>query len=124
MQKLVKYIKSPLEEENCEAIKLSGTILSVDNPETVDIFIYNGGINALASHFNDQTSIQKMKEVLWAISNISAGTNDQIRYLIKEEELISNLLKLIDCNSQSIKREVTVVFTNLFTTCTEQEIIL
>jgi len=101
MQKLVKYIKSPLEEENCEAIKLSGTILSVDNPETVDIFIYNGGINALASHFNDQ-----------------------IRYLIKDEELISNLLKLIDCNSQSIKREVTVVFTNLFITCTEQEIIL
>jgi hypothetical protein len=56
MQKLVKYIRSPLEEENSEAIKLSGTILSVENTETADIFIFNGGIKALASHLNDQTS--------------------------------------------------------------------
>ena len=53
MQKLVKYLKSPLEEENSEAIKLSGTILSVENTETADIFIFNGGIKALASHLND-----------------------------------------------------------------------
>jgi hypothetical protein len=53
MQKLVKYLKSPLEEENSEAIKLSGTILSVESPETVDIFIFNDGIKALASHLNN-----------------------------------------------------------------------
>jgi hypothetical protein len=53
MQKLVKYLKSPLEEENSEAIKLSGTILSVESQETVDFFIFNDGIKALASHLKN-----------------------------------------------------------------------
>ncbi len=44
MNKLVKYLKSPLDEENSEAVKLSGTILSVDSSEGVDLFIKNHGI--------------------------------------------------------------------------------
>lgn len=91
MQKLVKYLKSPLEEENAEAIKLTGTILSVESPETVDIFIFNDGIKALASHLHNQTSTSKIKEILWALSNISAGTNDQIRNILSNEELVTKV---------------------------------
>lgn len=75
-QKIVKYLKSPLEEESSEAIRLTGTILSADDNNSIDIFIFNDGINGLACHLNNQTSPLKIKEILWALSNIAAGTDE------------------------------------------------
>ena len=78
MKYLIEYLTSPLEEEMVPALRAIGNILSSTTPENIDLFLYEGGLSALDHLMVTDQSVQKMKEILWSCSNITAGTEDQI----------------------------------------------
>jgi hypothetical protein len=78
----MEYLKSPLIEEMTIALRCVGGILQADNTEIIDSLLFLGVLDALDNLINPDQSVHVMKEALWCISNITAGTENQIRTFI------------------------------------------
>jgi hypothetical protein len=74
MKILIQYLGSHLLEEMTPSLRAIGNILSSSNPENIDLFLFEGGLDSLNHLMIESQSIQIMKEVLWSCSNITAGT--------------------------------------------------
>ena len=47
MRMLIHYLGSSLEEEMTPALRAIGNVMSSSNPENIDLFLFEGGLNAL-----------------------------------------------------------------------------
>lgn len=57
-----------------------------------------------------------VSSVLWTLSNVAAGTYEQINALVDCEELWCKVLTLMSSPDVPVRREATLVVTNLLTT--------
>lgn len=63
-----------------------GSILSSFNPENIDLFIKYDGIPTLLECLKYQKTAKTQKMILWALSNLTAGTDKQIRAFLAVDE--------------------------------------
>jgi hypothetical protein len=117
---IIEYLGSPLSEEMTPAVRAVGNILSSSNPENIDIFLFEGGLNALNSILVESQSIQILKEILWSCSNITAGTEQQIQIFLNHNEILTKVFLLCNSTNLALKREAIYVITNIFTTSQDQ----
>lgn len=108
------------------ALQTIGNILSTENEKVVDHFIEVEGLEALYWILNNCFSTTKNKtEVLWCISNVTAGSKLQIMEFIFREDLRDLVInKMVDSNPIELRREAAFVFTNLFTVFDDDECML
>jgi hypothetical protein len=95
MQSIITYMNSPLEEEQKPALRCAGQILVSDNHENIDLFMFNGGLKALDSLLVPTQKDDTTKEILWCLSNISAGGEHHIRALLSCETLMDKIYTLL-----------------------------
>lgn len=63
-----------------------------------------------------------MKECIWALSNITAGTENQIAAFLNDQELVNKVFLLANSTNVQIRREALYIFTNLLLTTQINEI--
>ena len=76
-------MKSPLQEEWTPALRVAGQLSSSSNSDNVDLFLFHGGLEAVDALLVTQTPATNIKECLWVLSNIAAGTENQIQAIIR-----------------------------------------
>lgn len=91
-------------------------ITSSESSENLDLFVTGGGINFLNEILNPEQQKEIIIEILWTLSNISAGTEQQIRALLNDAELVQKLFNLMEHPIYTIRREAILVITNLIST--------
>jgi len=57
-----------------------------------------------------------MKEILWALSNIAAGSDNHIKSIIVLDGLLEKIKGLMQIDNWNLKRESTFVICNVITT--------
>ena len=60
-----------------------------------------------------------LKDVLWALSNITAGTENQIREFASDQSRFKVIFELMEDINPEVVREATYIITNLLTTVQE-----
>jgi len=113
-------LTSPLDEESTPALRAIGNILSSTNPENIDLFLFHGGLSAFNHLMTTDQSIQKMKELLWSCSNITAGTEQEIITFINHKDILDKILLLMNSSNIQVRREAVYVITNILTTMQNQ----
>lgn len=61
----------------------------------------------------DSKKLVVLKEACWALSNITAGTDEHIVQFMLRKDLIEKLLNLNRVADQMVKSEILWIFTNL-----------
>lgn len=64
------------------------------------------------------------KEASWALSNIAAGTDLQILYLLSKPHLIHKLVQLLDTDTFGVRIEILWLFANLERNGVSKDILL
>lgn len=54
------------------------------------------------------------KETCWLLSNITAGTKEQIKKLVEFPELIDKIIKILSEDATDVKKEALWVISNLY----------
>ena len=75
---IIKQLKSPNDEDNHPAIKVISTLSVSNNPDVISLFLFNGTLDALNCLLHEHQNQTQIKEILFALSNICAGTDEHI----------------------------------------------
>jgi len=62
------------------------------------------------------------KEAFWAISNITAGTTEQIEMIIKNEDFVKRLKTAVELEEPDVKSEASWAMCNLFSSASAEQI--
>ena len=93
-----------------------GEILSSPLGECGDSFVFNGGLKACTQLLAQDTPELVIKEVLWMLSNLTAGSDSHIRAFLNDQVLVNKCIECFGSDSGEIRREAIYIFTNLVTT--------
>ena len=116
IQTLIHFMNSDLIEEHTPALRAIGNILTSDNQENIDLFIFHQGLQTFNKMMVVDQQLQLMKECMWGLSNITAGSENQIAAFLAEEELVNKVYMLANSTNIQIRREALFIFTNLILT--------
>lgn len=116
IQTLINYMNSDLIEEHTPALRAIGNILTSDTQENIDLFIFHQGLPTFNKMMVVDQQLQLMKECMWGISNITAGSEGQIAAFLNEDELVNKVYMLANSANIQIRREALFIFTNLILT--------
>jgi len=101
-------------------LRAAGNILATSNQENVDIFIFHKGLDALSQlleeAINSNYPKQVLKEICWSLSNVTAGSNENIESFLTHPKLLDQVYKCMKSPILEIRREATYVMTNAITT--------
>ena len=75
------------------ALRIAGNISSSKDETTVDILLFNGVLEKLQIVLSRSKRINLKKETLWCLSNITAGTNQQVQSFMSDEKLVHTVIK-------------------------------
>ena len=81
-------------EDAFAALNAAGELTSGD-PEPADVFIFFNGLQALLEALNKQTDRDLLKIALWNLSNIAAGTEQQVLAMMNCEGLWVKCLEMM-----------------------------
>ena len=94
-------------------------MLSSDNSENIDLVLFHQGLDPLSMFLDlndtDEYNIKRIKEALWCLSNITAGSEDQIKSFLEHESIMEKVFRLMLSKTMEIRREATITITNLLT---------
>ena len=76
---IINFMKSGLDSECSPALKAAGNICSSANSENIDLMLFHGLLDALDIMLDEHTKLTRIKEILWVVSNITAGTYDHCK---------------------------------------------
>lgn len=102
----------------CPIIRIIGNIIT-ESDEATDIILRGGFIKFFKTIFYKYKGDNKSrvrKEICWVLSNITAGTHEQIVYVI-EGELLGLLIDTIDKFELYIKKEACYAIKNIMYFC-------
>lgn len=116
MQRIIKCLRSEIEEEFSPVLKIAGNLSSSADPQNIDVFLFHGGLSALNDLLSRDLPTKNLKELLWCLSNITAGTEEQISAVLNEQECMERVFKIMDSEIKEVAREAIYVVTNLVTT--------
>ena len=122
---IMKFLKSGLDEESRAAARVIGHIFSGPNAKNIDIFLFNGALDAMSNLLTPDSAAQTQQErteLLWALSNVTAGTADHIRAFMSHPALLDQVLSFTESTHGSVQAESILVLTNLVTTCPDSHI--
>lgn len=101
-------------------MRAAGNILATSNQENVDIFIFRKGLDALskllATALADQYPSGVMKELCWALSNVTAGSAENIESFAGHPQLLEQTFTCMKSTKMEVRREATYVITNAIAT--------
>lgn len=63
-----------------------------------------------------------IQQVLWSLSNITAGSQDQIYKFVSHENLVQKVFTFLDSDQPQIHREALYVLCNLITTYADSDV--
>ena len=106
-----------LYEDAENALNAAGELTSGE-PEPVDVFLFYGGHNALKEALEKHHDRLLIKITLWNISNIAAGTKNQIMALLNVEGMWDKCLEMMHNEDRILRREALMILFNILT-CTE-----
>ena len=93
--------------------------MSAENNKIAESFLFHGVLekfdNLLLS-----TNVNIIKETLWSLSNLAAGSSENISRLFANDRIIGRLAVLINNPNIDIKKEALWVVTNALTCCDSQ----
>jgi len=111
--KLVEFLAREETSIVTPALRILGNFVSGNDRQTqavIDANIMDYIVNLLAS---PKKNIRK--ETCWLISNIAAGTVDQISYLMKKPQIISLIVDAITNDEWEVRKEASWVLSNIAT---------
>lgn len=106
-----------------DLIKLIGNIFAGDSEDSDEMLKY-GALDLFKNLMNTyMQNNETLKEIFWAISNVTAGTLSNIREFIDSDLLKNLLLNLNKISSEIVMTEYTLIFANAIIGCNTEEII-
>ena len=84
--------------------------------------IQKGILDKLNDALTFNQSPDNVKNCLWPLSNITAGTEDHIVAFVNHPNLMNQIFYFIKSDNRNIKREALYVICNLFNTSTSEAI--
>jgi hypothetical protein len=69
-------MKSQRPDEMTPSIRSLGYIISSSNAENIDLALFHGVLSAIDNQLVPDQSVTILKELLWSLSNITAGTEN------------------------------------------------
>eukprot|EP01133_Synstelium_polycarpum_P015512 gene15512-18423_t len=107
-----KFLAHPSHKVRAPAIRIVGNIVTGDEEQTQHI-IDSGAIPALASILKDPSTPRKdTREILWTISNISAGSAEQIKLIVKHG-MIPLVVPYLIVQDEDLKKETGWIIGNM-----------
>lgn len=98
---------------NMSASQLLGHLSSSDDDHNINILINKGLLSTLTLKLSNNTiTTNQAKEALWTLSNVSAGTTEQIKSLLNDVNLTQLIYAHLESESSSISREAMLIITN------------
>ena len=89
------------------------------NDKVIDTFLLNHGLNILNKYLSPQNSHSLNYDIVFAISNIAAGSPDQINQIISHGEILPKIFSLFwfyqnpSEEYKQIKKTLLLVFVNM-----------
>lgn len=122
--KVKKALESDDEQESLCALEIFGCLLSTSDPSNTDLILFHGLLDSLGRLINTSLSFKNLKTLLWCLSNITAGTKNQIMEVLRNETIVQRVFVLMDYSNREIVREALYVLTNLIYSCEDSSAIL
>lgn len=87
-----------MEALNHDQVKLStkciGQMLSCDNRELIDLLLFNGLLDKYEKLLHEHQDPNLIKEILWSLSNLTAGSEDHQRSFLSNHSLVEKVYML------------------------------
>ena len=96
---LIENLTSHIILHRKESIRGIAGIVSSSVDANVDTVINLNGIDALFQILKMNNTVQMEQEILWALSNITAGTEGQIRAFLDDQTRLEVIFDLMDENN-------------------------
>ena len=94
-------------------IRVMGNLSSGNDSQTQKVVDY-GGIKILFDHISEMYSKDIRREAAWALSNICAGSEEQIRSVVEYPNLLSSIVKIMNCTPyHELQKEIAWVLANI-----------
>lgn len=103
------------------ALRVVGNIVSMEGEEFTDAVVNVGGANALAHLLTTCSKRGVVKEAVWTMSNILAGSVNQIETVI-QSGAIPVIINLMSAGPTEIKREAVWAISNATAAANDQQI--
>ncbi|KAA6403366.1 MAG: putative Importin subunit alpha-4 [Streblomastix strix] len=117
---LIQFGSGKEQKIACSVIKIIGNLISCDDDSVTQAVLDSGGLNMLLSNLkNTNGTIER--ETIWALSNLAAGTQEQVDYMVRQgvaQAMMENL-QTRPCES---KREICWLLMNL--SCSDKPFII
>ncbi|CAG9311814.1 unnamed protein product [Blepharisma stoltei] len=110
LKRILPFFQSNIQKEQLIVTKIIGNIIFGDDTHTQTLI--NLGILDYFQNLMLSTSPEIRKEVLWALSNITAGTKLQIALAVEHPVILLAMQALYDA-SAPVKLEASIVFNNI-----------
>ncbi|ETO00365.1 hypothetical protein RFI_37082 [Reticulomyxa filosa] len=104
------------------AFRVIGQMISSQNDDTTAHIIQSGFLAAIPKWLNDPTKTYR-HEAMWTLSNIAAGSIEDIGSLLSNEELIKQVIQMALNDNFEIRREAAWVICNCFQGGSSQHIV-
>jgi hypothetical protein len=93
------------------SIRIMGKI-SIESEYITDL-ISSGVLKALRKNIQHPNESAVIRESCWVISNLTAGTSEQVTHFLEDKELISDLIYQFRNGRVGARRYICKVFSNL-----------
>ena len=116
-------MKSPLSEESMPALRAIGQLVQCDDNEIIDLCLFHGTLEAFDNLlYADNKNNQQIKEIMWCLSNITAGSEQHIHAFLSYKDLVTKVFQLMQNDfCYDLRRESMLVITNLLTTINDTQ---
>lgn len=95
MEILITYLSSPSQEEYAPALRAVGNVLSSSAAENIDLFLSRKGLDPLSRLLGPNQAWKVSKEALWCLSNITAGSDEQVQRFLEHPTILDEVFKLM-----------------------------
>jgi hypothetical protein len=106
IEKLISIVRDGIPVLITPSLRILGNIASSNKPEPVDVLIAHDVVPAIFQVMDRGSSVSLQKESSWLLSNITAGTKEQVASVIDHTDLMLLLVEKIKSGHVDVRKEV------------------
>jgi len=89
----------------------------------MDVFLYHEGLQALGEKLKPEQDNETIKDIVWCLSNIVAGSENHRVMFMNEETILQKVIDLLNYKVWIVQREAIFVITNLVVSAENNDLI-